>query len=71
MDDPKLMPEQNRWRDRYIQRLVVGGLSREQAEEDFEAGYGWMPSTKSGIDLSEDPEDCADEELYLLAEGDG
>lgn len=69
MDDPKLTPEQNRWRDRYIQRLVAGGLSREEAEAYFEVVYGWMPMTKSGVDLSEDPEDCADDELIACRAG--
>ena len=44
------------WRVRYINRLIIRGISNEFAKETYEAGI-------DDHDFLSDPEDAADEEL--------
>lgn len=55
------------WRSLYIARMVSAGLDEESAAACFDAcGFG-----PNGYDLTEDPADCADDELsYWTDDGD-
>lgn len=44
------------WRVRYIKQLIKRGVEKEFAEETYDAGYGFY-------DLTDNPEDSADDEL--------
>jgi hypothetical protein len=50
------------WQRRYEQRLIDGGLSPEEAQADFEAGYS------DGIPLEDDPEMLAENELSYMGD---
>lgn len=63
MRSPEIAQAVAQWRERYVVRLMANlGLSREDAEANFEA----MDSAGSGEDamwsLDESPEDAADDE---------
>ena len=48
--------EKEKWRERYINRMVHRGVDRDFAIVEYEGGL-------DDHDYDEDPEHCADEEL--------
>jgi len=62
-----LTKEQEIWKQKYINHLIAGGLARRCAEEDFHAGY--LESGQCTIELDDDPEDAARDELSYMSEG--
>lgn len=52
--------QKQEWKDKYIQRMVDAGLSKGEAEDDYNAGI-------DDHDYEDDPEMAADESLSYWA----
>ena len=66
MSIDKITPEKQRWKDRFIQRLVASDITNDEANAYFNDKYGYKGE---GVLVFHDPEKASDDLIHLITFG--